>query len=200
LRGDLEGAAHAVEQAALLVPALSRPENVWLNGLQGLVAFRLGRLAEAREHAERLAALVAVGPLVQSYCVPAYGAAVEVRLGLLRWDRDTPAERRLTARACAVLADAARIFRWAAPMALLHRGLLLQSTGKKAAAVKLWRRGLDLAQGMALPYDEARLALALADSQGSEAASLTARARRLLRDLDIDTPPVTPPRPRTHRS
>ena len=148
---------------------------------------------EAREACDRGCALVAQGPPIHSYCIDAYARLAEVRLKLLSLGRasgSAATDAKKAAAACDVITAAARMFKVAKPMALLHRGMLHWISGRRAKANRAWSAGLSSARTMDLPVHEARLAYALGRTcrPSTKPDGELSRARDLFARLGIPEP------------
>jgi hypothetical protein len=189
LRGDAAASTPATAEVERLLPELARPEAIWFYSLSAYALACAGAYDEARCRADRAKGLIDAGPLVQSYLVDAFGRLTEARLACYRHTR-ARSDGKAAKKACDFLFGASKIFRWAAPVAHLHRGTLLDIAGKHAAAESTWRMGLALAATMDAPYDEARISLALVQcihgkTSELERARLRVRATKLLSPLNI---------------
>jgi serine/threonine protein kinase/tetratricopeptide (TPR) repeat protein len=200
LRGALGEARAAVARVDHMLDSLPRPDRAWGRAAGAYVAYRLGDLPRAEQCAREATALVSQGPPVHSYCIDSYARLAE--LGVAWWaDHRASADEEPYARraraACAVLEKAARLYPVARPSALLHRGKLCCLSGERAKALRLWRKGLGIAQKLDLRYDEARLSRVITDSlaPGALRVELGQSAERLLAELEIEPDHIEAPRP-----
>jgi len=204
LRGDYGDALRSLAATAALLPVLEVPEELWFLALRADVALRSGDSSGAWDGSARADRILDAGTPILSQGLDTYARLTEIQLALWNSDPKSPMQRfyaRGARRVCRLLSGASRMFRVGMPMALLNQGTLSWLSGRRANAVKLWARGLDHAKAMDLPYDEARLSLALASAsvdETSSSARLAHRARSLLKELQIPESAIT--RPNTRRS
>ena len=123
LLGQLDAALAAAKRAEGLVPAgLDPKEQALIHATLSAIHFRRGDLREAREAADRAAALSAKLPPVTFYLVHSYGWVAEVYLGLAadHLERGRGSEggrlRRAAADSIRACMNLARVFPIAAPL------------------------------------------------------------------------------------
>ena len=202
LRGDYGEALRSLDQTAALLPTLEVPEELWFLALRADVALRSGDSSGAWDGSARAGRILDAGTPILSQGLDTYARLAQVQLALWNSDPVSPRSRLFAKgarRVCRLLSGASRLFRVGLPMALFNRGTLCWLSGRRLKAIKLWARGLDLAKAMNLPYDEARLSLAMARASPDESASSTRladRARSLLAELEIPESAITPPNTR----
>jgi serine/threonine protein kinase len=181
-----------LEKARGLVVGVGRPERIWLLGVEAHVARLAGDHEAALEHGDAAAALIALGPPVHLHCVLSYARLAETAIALSAERGVSPEVRarreRAARRACRTLAQTARIYPLARPMAALQLGYRQVLAGHITKAIRTWRDMLPQARRMQLPFHEARLHAALARalpawsgdrvSHGDEAAAL-------LREIEV---------------
>jgi hypothetical protein len=190
LAGDMTEARTAIASVAPDLDKVGRPERIWAAGLEAYTAYRSHEIQLALEAADRAARLIALGPPAHVYCFDAYARVAEVRLAL--WEARSPLRSasdlaRDARDACRVLLRSSRLFPIAGPAALLHEGSRRWIKGQRHRARRLWLRGRAAARQMMLPYYEARLDLALANtlSKEIERTALADAGAKLLSDWKI---------------
>jgi hypothetical protein len=186
-----------VEEAAMLLeesPAVRRGDDsirkadaILGLGLLAVARLRLGCDAEAEQAATAtLERIASTRPMV-NYNLEGYAGAAEVYLDL--WER-APAPSKTIVRQANRANRALWTFAWLFPNALarawLCRGRAHWNAGKRARARVAWRVGLEFAQQLGMPFEEATLhheigrRLGPADSSGAQHLE---KARALYQDL-----------------
>jgi class 3 adenylate cyclase/tetratricopeptide (TPR) repeat protein len=140
---------------------IGRSEQIWAHGLLALALLRDGDPAGALEAATRATEHSARTAPVAVYCYEGYAAAAEVFLALREARHGATArERAAVARgaraATAALERYARVFPIARPRAQVYRGWLYHLAGRQAAAALSWRRAVEDAERLQMPFEEAR--------------------------------------------
>jgi tetratricopeptide (TPR) repeat protein len=162
--GHLEEACAFLEDAnRLLAENAEVPSQISNYGLLAMVRLRQGDQQQALAAAQAAVRLLANIPVPTAYyLIEGYAGFAETYLAL--WQASsgqTPEQRRILARqarqACDALAHFARTFPIGRPRSLLWQGLYAWLAGKPARAHQTWRKGLSVAQQMAMPYEEALL-------------------------------------------
>jgi hypothetical protein len=124
-----------------------------------------------------------------SMLIPHLSALCEVYLGLLaaaaRGQADSSL-RRSAREACAALRRFVRVFPIVAPIVGVHQGRLAWLAGRGALAVKRWQAARAAAERLAMPYEQARAARALAaHGPAAEIAGHAAQARVLFDEIGV---------------
>jgi serine/threonine protein kinase/tetratricopeptide (TPR) repeat protein len=199
--GSVDHAAKLARDAKTLLPDLQRSERMWTFAVLASTAYRRGEFDEALSYAAQTLDQILAGPPGTFYCVEAYSSVCDVYLSL--WERcarlglaagDLPDRAK---SACKALRSFARVFPAARPRSDLRDGTLHHLSGRKAQAEARWKRSLQIATDLRMPYDEAvagwtlgratvrgnperqqRLARALRDASALGAVSLAERARK----------------------
>ncbi len=160
-RGAIDEAVNCLDAVASLpdeAHRLSRSEPILVHGLQAVADLRCGKLHSAQKHATEGLALVESLRPITNYSFEGYAAFAEVFLALWELERaDSPDERRLqrnVRRACAVLWKYGHIFPFSRPRAWLWRGLADWLSGRPARARKAWRRSLEAAERLVMPFEQ----------------------------------------------
>ena len=158
--------AIVADYAAQLRYNTHRTEGIMGHGVLALAAARDGRHADADEYATCALELLRGAPPNIYYAMWGMAGCCEAFLTL--WASGH--ESRPDAHWRRVAADAAfmmRRFSWMVPMAgprtALYRGQVALLSGKRARALRIWKRGLALAKRMQMPYDRALLELAIGE-------------------------------------
>jgi predicted ATPase/serine/threonine protein kinase len=190
----LDEAAADIRAAKELLPVLGRPEQIWAHGLLALTHLRQGAVAEAYGAAETALRRIAEAPPVAHYCIEAYSAVAETTIGLLHRGYVPPAGspalvETAARRASRALRATARVFPIAWPRYWRALGLRRWSLSRKLSAVACWRKSLEYALSLQMPYDEAiaRLLLSrsLHEGQGTDRAMHSGRAQQLFESLGV---------------
>jgi len=116
-------------------------------GLTTLAAWRAGDLAAAGTSAAAALALMARTPPVNPSVLDAYAAVADFYI--------ETGDRKGAAGASRALGKLAGVFPVAMPRYLLCDGRRLARAGRVAAAVRAWRRSLEAADRLQMPYDRA---------------------------------------------
>jgi hypothetical protein len=186
LRGNPEDALAMARSAHLLIRDLPDTlSNVMLEGTLALAAAHAHAPDDVRAACDRLLGRLARRERpATGQCLDGLGAASDALLCLLEaggGDADGTLEQD-AARAFAALRRFARLFPIAVPAAQRSRARLLHLRGRHAAAQRAWRHSARAAQRLAMPLDEARVALDLArvaPDVGSRREHLDAATRLL---------------------
>jgi len=182
--GEQERAARLLDAVApFLSKEIGRSEIVWGHGLTAVVRLRAGDSSRAFEAASAAAELAASMPPVAVYCYEGYAGAAEVLLELLERARSGSGDgrsrpspkpaplqveqrevsvppRELDVRAkmaCKALSSYASVFPIARPRSLLCKGWLGWIHGRTTSAQASWRKALDEALRLRMPFEEARI-------------------------------------------
>ncbi len=164
--GNLAAAREGCARAAAIVPSkVDATVLGQLDATEALVALASGDRAAARTAADRAAASLWSLPPVLHLLIPHLSSLCDVYLGL--WAPTargaTDGSLRRAARdACAALNRFVRVFPIVAPIVRVHQGRLAWLDGRGARAVKHWQAALAAAERLAMPYEQARAARALA--------------------------------------
>lgn len=166
VRGELTAALAQVESAQALLGHLGRPEHIWATGLKVYILHRLGEEPAARAGLQRGLALILSGQPVHGTCLGAYDRLAETAVELCSRERASfgvRASLRQAQRLCSILDRVAAVFPISRPAAMLHRGMLDLFLGRrpKLEVIERWRRAIELAQTLTLPYQELRLRKAI---------------------------------------
>lgn len=154
--GELETAWGFLDKAQQLpIANFGRDSEIRSAALMMLAHTRAGAYAQALEAAQKTEALIAKSPPTASYLLRHYAAAAE--LHLTRWEEGDLGAAAAARKACKSLHSFARIFPIGRATAALYQGWHDYLSGKPDAAHKRWMDGLDAAQKMKMPYEEALL-------------------------------------------
>ncbi|HKU38315.1 MAG TPA: protein kinase, partial [Polyangiales bacterium] len=161
LAGALDEAACALQSIEARAATLSRPDRIWLHSLSCYVAYRRDDIDSAALHQASALNLVELGPPCHSGCLDAYGKLAEIAVAL-----EVHGRMRDAARACAMLAAAARSFPLLEPVLRLHNATRARFAGKRGQAERQLREGLLSARRLGMSFEQARIRVALAQSMG----------------------------------
>jgi class 3 adenylate cyclase/tetratricopeptide (TPR) repeat protein len=137
---------------------LGLTEQVWQFGSQALCRWRAGRVEEARRAAESGAALIRVATPFANYDLEGYNGVLEALVEMAAAESRSVVRDHLLALAGSATSDVARfarIFPLARPRLLVWRGVVARMQGYQATAARAWRKAIEIAEGMQLPYDAA---------------------------------------------
>ena len=186
-------ALHELEQVRPWYEAhASTTEQLLLYGPLSLALLHHGQRERALEWAARgLALMRAMRPV---NCLILGGVRMITEVYLAEWERVAagPAAgarevERAAREACAFLRSFARAFAFGEPFSLLCNGQEAWLSGWTGAALRTWRRGVERAVELAMPYEEARARLELGRHLPLEAPEREAhlsRARELFQRLE----------------
>jgi hypothetical protein len=188
--GDLDAARDGCARAAAIVASkVDATVLGQLHATEALVALGAGDAAAARIAADRAAESLWNLPPVMNMLIPHLSALCDVYLGLLAGAAPGAADgslRRAAREACAALRRFVRVFPIVAPIVGAHQGRLDWLAGRGAVAVKRWQAALSAAERLAMPYEQARAARALAaHGPVAEIARHAERARALAAELGL---------------
>jgi len=188
--GNLDAAREACARAAAIAPSkVDATVLGQLHATEALVALGAGDAAAARLAADRAAASLWSLPPVMNMLIAHLSALCEVYLGLWAAAARGAADaslRRAARDACAALRRFVRVFPIVAPIVGIHQGRLAWLAGRGALAVKRWQAALSAAERLAMPYEQARAARALAaHGPAADIARHAAQARALFAELGI---------------
>jgi serine/threonine protein kinase/tetratricopeptide (TPR) repeat protein len=194
-RGDFDRAAVDLARAEDIVQQLGAPEQICALGTRCFLLFAAGAVDDATTIADRATALVAQTKPIHLLGITAYARIAEVQLAT--WAAAfSDRRRRAHARtACKLLASASRIFPIVFPNYCLHEGTRQWMCGHSTRALSIWKRGVQAACRLDLPYAEARLLLSLGQflPPASEASkNATARGRHLAARLGVRSEVLLP--------
>jgi DNA-binding SARP family transcriptional activator/predicted ATPase len=142
----------------------------------------------AAEAAQTGARLIERNTFAGAWTLEGFAGVAETYLAL--WEaahhrQGKPADREVLAdaarRACNAMRAFARVFSIAQPRAWLYHGWRDWLSGAPARANRAWRRGLEIAEQLAMPYEQGRAHYEL----GRHAASHDQRQEHLRRALEI---------------
>lgn len=154
------------DYAAQLRYNTHRTEGIMGHGVLALAAVRGGRHAEADEYATRALELLRGAPPNIYYAMWGVAGCCEAFLTLWAAGHESRSDAQWR-RAAADAAFMLRRFSWMVPMAgpraALYRGQVALLSGRRARALRIWRRGIALAKRMHMPYDRALLELAVGE-------------------------------------
>ena len=187
-RGDFARAAESLPSAERMIFGLGLPEQIRGLGLRAILLLREGRLDEALAAADDATLRVQETRAIHFHCVEAYARIAEVHLAAVAAGaaRSRRARRERARAACETLRRAARTFPAALPHYCRHEGARRRLSGKERAAREIWRRGLQAAIELEIPYEEAFLRLRLADAApADERAGHAAAAQRIFSRLGV---------------
>ena len=191
--GETREANRLLRRSIELLMELDSPQNLLTaRSLWSLALFRLGRHALALDQAEAAYALLSsVTPTFTTMAV-SYSSLAETYLGLATLTDNAAFDIALDptvllARSEAITTrflDFSEVVTAGKPRALIYRGLHFWQIGRESEALHLWRRAVERAWSLAMPYEEGRGYLELAlHSPPSASASHLARAQRILEGL-----------------
>ena len=162
LKGGGEG--HADQAVELLQMALEifdkNVDRISKFGTYGLLALAHSRRGDdlAARHAANAGMLLAdeLGAPTGYYSLNGYANIAQTFLSLWESSRSLgdPDLRKMAERACIALDRYARAFPLGRPSALLCRGQLRWLAGKRHGAMKVWRKGLNFAERLDMPYQQ----------------------------------------------
>jgi tetratricopeptide (TPR) repeat protein len=155
-----EAAAVFDEHMPLLAELADRTQHI-VFGLRAFAYMMDGRWEAAREVADATLDLALRERDAGYHVYFGYQGVCEVYLA--SWERSRSQHLATRARqACEVFERYARIFRLGRPNALYYRGLFEWLAGRQRRAHRAWRRSLELARELAMPYEEGRASYELA--------------------------------------
>lgn len=163
-QGEVAAAALCFDEADRLVAA-NRDETERLNTLsqRALIYLSRGQRSDAWEAAQELLAMIAKKPPIAPHALDGLSGTAEVCLGL--WEQaagDGTRYREAARQACRALARFATLFPMAEPRAWLWRGEVMWRDGRHGQARRAWERSERLARGLAMTFDAAEAARAIA--------------------------------------
>jgi hypothetical protein len=148
------------EAAAFLKEGTDVHQYIRFYGVVSMAHWRLEQFVKAREAAEQGLNIITRSQPGISYSLEGYASVAEIWLAL--WEREklqasnTQSPMRAPARrAIKALNQFARPFPIGESRARLWRGVFEWLDGRPSAARQAWQKSLDVAQKMAMPYDEA---------------------------------------------
>ncbi len=203
--GNLDLAREGCRRAAAIVPSqVDATVQGQMHATEALVALASGDAAAARAAADRAAASLWSLPPVMNMLIPHLSSLCDVYLGL--WSdaaRTTGAAtraaadaslRRAARDACAALRRFVRVFPVVAPIVGVHQARLAWLAGAAKPALKHWQAALAAGERLAMPFEQARAARALAaHGPAGDRARHAARARGLFIEIGLpDTTEETP--------
>ncbi|HEV3014500.1 MAG TPA: hypothetical protein VG499_14600, partial [Actinomycetota bacterium] len=167
--GDLEEAASALRRRPAPAP-------------EALLTLQLGDRAGAVELLRR-ALEQAARPLVKCYWFDLYAMSAEVALALwldrrARGEGDAGPWRAMAVEGVGHLGRYARVFPIGRPRALLHRGLIAWTGGRRRGARRAWGTALAAAERLEMRYEQA-LALDMLGRHGEPGQRPAARERAM---------------------
>ena len=143
-----------------------------------------GATRPALQAAERAAALLARSGNASAYLLEAHAGVVACYLTLWERARRHPAAvvvlRRRTRQAVRGLAGFSRIFSVGGPRTQFYAGQIAALEGHPARARRVWQAGHAQAQALAMVYEQAQLAAALARGGGAGARPAAGVLGRIL--------------------
>ncbi len=206
-----EAAALLEKAQALLERNLGRVEEIYAYGTLALARLRQGQPQLAREAADKAAQLIAQSRPISYNLVYAYAGVTEVYLSL--WEsgpilmsnfqrtalgtQALDSESRLSGfvsetlslkssalQACKALREFAQVFPIGRPSAWICQGVYDWLAGEKAQALGNWRRGLQAAERLAMPYEQGLAHFEIGrHTTGDERQRHLARARALFTQI-----------------
>jgi tetratricopeptide (TPR) repeat protein len=158
--GRIDEALALLEQSLTLPPeSLGIGDCILRSGLLAQVYRTRRDWPAARRAADETSRLIRTTPSIVAYSIEGYAGAAEARLAL--WEDALSrgaVEARELARASwesvAALRQIARVFPVGRPRAWLCRGTAHRLAGQPGRARAAWIKGLRVAQGLAIPYEE----------------------------------------------
>jgi class 3 adenylate cyclase/tetratricopeptide (TPR) repeat protein len=142
------------EATELLAGRGSRTDEIIIHGVLALAHWRRQEQAQARRAAHRAAGLIAQSRPTAAYILEGYAGVTEVYLGL--WMAGDQTASRPAREARAALRRFARTFRAARPRAWLYDGLAAHHVGRTRSAVAAWKKSLNAAERLGMPYEQGR--------------------------------------------
>lgn len=181
----VEEAASLLEQARQALEAaqaheVDQHETMINAGLRALAFGRLGDWEAAHSEAERALTLMLSASANFFTLLEGYAAVTQTLIWLCERQGQADDLLHRARAACAKLEGYAGIFPIGRPRAALCRGLLLWLSGRRKGALGAWKRGLEAAQALAMPYEEGLLRLELGRRLPSPAAASQEHLRRAL--------------------
>jgi class 3 adenylate cyclase/tetratricopeptide (TPR) repeat protein len=142
------------EATRLLAGRGSRTDEIVIYGVLALAYLRRQDEQQARLAAHRAAGLIAQSRPTAAYMLEGYAGVTEVYLDL--WMAGDQTAARPAQQARAALGRLARTFRTARPRAWLYEGLAAHHVGRRRRAVAAWNKSLNMAERLAMPYEQGR--------------------------------------------
>ncbi|MBK9712906.1 MAG: AAA family ATPase [Kouleothrix sp.] len=130
----------------------SRISEITMLGWRAVGQLHTGHPQAARQSADALARLILPSRPTVFATLDGYAAIAEVYLAL--WEAGDGALAAAAGRACAALHGYARTFPIGMPRAWLAQGLYEWLRGRHGPAQRAWRKSLDSAEQLAMPYDQ----------------------------------------------
>jgi class 3 adenylate cyclase/tetratricopeptide (TPR) repeat protein len=121
-------------------------------GLSAVAHLRLGNHVEARQAAESTVRRIASTRPMVGYSLDGYAGAAEALLAIAEIS-PSPEAGRSAAAACAYLRGFARVFAIARPRAALLSGQEHWGRGRRLRAVRAWRKALEQAEHLGMPFE-----------------------------------------------
>jgi class 3 adenylate cyclase/tetratricopeptide (TPR) repeat protein len=184
--GTLRAGRHLIDEVGEL------PTQVAALGFYGLALWQEGRLDAAVEAATAGLEMIEG---TEAFSAPhSFDGIAEITRVLLEASAFNPNEtsQRLAERATRSLGRMARRLPIARPRASMARAVLLARRGRKRAARRRFRKAIELAEAMAMPYERAlimrELGLALGDRAVTETAAEALMALGALEDARLSHP------------
>ncbi|HWE38852.1 MAG TPA: AAA family ATPase [Isosphaeraceae bacterium] len=156
-----EALAFLDESKALPADAVGAGDEILREGLRALIHHHRGDLDAARAAADAAACIIRRSPPMVGYSLEGYSAVAEVYLALIEAGAADPSLPARARRARRALRGIARVFPTGLPRARLCDGLSHRLAGRPRRAQSSWRRGLDLAESLAMPFEQALLHAAI---------------------------------------
>ena len=142
------------EATRLLAGRGSRTDEIIIYGVLALAHWRRRDEEQAQLAAHRAARLIAQSRPTAAYMLEGYAGVTEVYLDL--WMAGDQTAARPARQARAALRRFARTFRTARPRAWLYEGLAAHHVGRRRRAVAAWNKSLNMAERLAMPYEQGR--------------------------------------------
>ena len=132
-------------------------DRVWTNGIWSLAHLEAGELAQARQRADAMLAIIRKSPPINYFMATGVVGAAETYLSLWESGREGGAAHAAAASdVCAMLEKHTKMYPYAGPVALNRRGEHAWLAGQATKALECWHEALRRAEQLNMPYERAR--------------------------------------------
>lgn len=159
--GRVSEALAALDEArSLPEQAIGHGDLILREGVRALIHLERNELEPARDAAKTAAEFIRQTPPIVSYTLEGYAGVAETFIRLFEAEPEPHRRRALNRdarQAVLSLERSARLFPVGRPRAALCRGLWLWADGRRAQAFRLWKRGVQTADDLSMPFEKALL-------------------------------------------
>ena len=187
---NVEALAALDEARSLPEQAIGHGDVILREGVRALVHLDRNEIDLARIAAGTAAEYIRRSPPIVSYTLEGYAGVAETFTRLFEAGVKSSEARslhRAASQGVRALERSARLFPVGKPRAALCRGQLLWVKRRRSKAFRVWRRGLRMAESLAMPLEQALLLETIAarlDSTDPERRQILRRAISLFEKLD----------------